>query len=260
VDERLERALIAAARRYAPALAPAGWRAPGDYEGALPDLARSLAEHGVLIAAVQSPAGQSALVTPVWVDGLQTVYAALAQALFPSYTGLSAFYADSGEPPLVLLQGEAIAVIMALAGYIVPYLAARHGAYPPENELLDLLDAVLDWLEAADLSRTDFLRLRGEASALLRPLLDSPARPTAIAPAMAGAPIPARARPAPPNLPEAVPKNATPPPLTLPEAAPRDATPPPVSLPEAPRPPLPLVFEPPARPARRRPPVPNLPE
>ncbi|HYO89610.1 MAG TPA: hypothetical protein VER79_13250 [Candidatus Limnocylindrales bacterium] len=252
MDERLERALIAVARRYAPSLAPPGWQRPGDYDGRLPELAGVLAEHSVLVTLVQSPPGQSVLVTPVWVDGLQTLYACLAGALFPSYTGINAFYADQNEPPIVLLQGEATPVIMALAGYIIPYLAARHGANPPESEQLDLLDAALDWLEAADLSRTDFLRLRGEAVSLLRPLLDSPARPTALAPAARGAPIPARTRPAPASLPEAKPAGATPPPTTLPEAA--------SSLPEAPRPPLPVVFQPPARPARRRPPVPNLPE
>lgn len=260
MDERLERALIAVARRYAPALAPPGWQKPGDYDDSLPELAQALAEQGVLVTMVQSPAGQSALVTPVWVDGIQTLYACLAGALFPSYTGISAFYADQNEPPIVLLQGEATPVLMALAGYIIPYLAARYGANPPESEQLDLLDAALDWLEAADLSRTDFLRLRAEAVSLLRPLLDSAAHPSALAPAMPGAPIPARTRPAPASLPEAKPVGATPPPTTLPEAAPRNATPAPVHLPEAPRPPLPVVFEPPARSARRRPPLPNLPE
>lgn len=260
MDERLERALIAVARRYAPALAPANWQKAGDYDGTLAQLAQALAEQGVLVTLVQPPAGQSAFVTPVWVDSLQALYAALAGHLFPSSAGISPFYADANEPPVVLLHGESVAVIMALSGYIVPYLAARQGANPPEDEQIDLLDAMLDWLEAADLSRAEFLKLRGEAVALLRPLLDSPARPMPLAPAMRGAPVPARTRPAPSSLPESAPKQATPPPATLPEAALRNTTPPPVHLPEAPRPPLPLVFEPPARPARRRPPVPNLPE
>lgn len=260
MDERFERALIAVARRYAPALAPANWQKAGDYGGTLAELAQALAEQGVLVIPVQSPAGESAFATPVWVDGLQTLYAALAGALFPSYTGISPFYVDQNEPPIVLLQGEAVAIIMVFAGYIVPYLAARQASNPPEAEQIDLFDAALDWLEAADLSRTDFLKLRGEAIALLRPLLDSPARPVALAPVMRGAPVPVRTPPAPPSLPESAPKQITPPPATLPEDAPRSAAPPPSKLPETPRPPLPLVFEPPARTARRRPPVPNLPE
>lgn len=264
MDDRIERALIAVARRYAPALAPPGWQKPGDYRGTLPELAQALAEQGVLVTVVQSPEGQTSLVTPVWVDGLEAFYGCLAGALFPSYTAVSAFYADQGEPPILLIHGMATPVMLALAGYVLPYLAARHGVNPPESEQIALCDAVLDWLEAADLSRAEFLRLRAEAVSLLRPLLDSPARPRALTPTAPGAPIPARTRPAPAHLPEARPSGSTPPPSTLPEATPAAARPAPPNLPEAapagPRLPLPIVFEPPARPARRRPPVPNLPE
>ncbi len=264
MDDRIERALIAVARRYAPALAPPGWQKPGDYRGTLPELAQALAEHGVLVTVVHPPEGQSALVTPVWVDAIEAFYACLAGALFPSYTAINAFYADQSEPPVLLVHGTATPVVLALAGYVLPWLAARHGLNPPESEQAALCDAVLDWLEAADLSRADFLRLRAEATALLRPLLDSPARPRSLTPAAPGAPILARTRSAPASLPEAKPAGSTPPPATLPESAPAHARSAPASLPEAapagPRPPLPVVFQPPARPARRRPPVPNLPE
>jgi len=257
-DDRIERALIGVARRYAPPLAPPGWQQPGDYRGPLSELARGLAEHGALVTVVDAPAGQSALVTPLWTESLTALYTCLSRALFPSSTGIQAFYAEPGEPPILLLVGASIPVMMALAGYVLPYLAVRHSANPPDQEPTTLLDALLAWLEAGDLERVDYLRVRNEAVELLRPLLDSPARPRALAPAALDAPIPARSRPAPASLPEAKPAGSTPPPVSLPEAPPA-ARPAPANLPEAgpPRPPLPVVFEPPPRPVRRRPPLPE---
>lgn len=258
MDDRIERALIAGARRYAPPLAPPGWQKPGDYQKPLAELARGLAEYGVLVTVVQSPSGQSALVTPVWVDALQTLYTRLTVTLFPSYTGIQAFYADAAEPPILLVHGASIPVVMALSGYVLPCCAVRHGANPPASELTALVDAALDWLEAGDLTRAEYVALRDEAVLLMRPLLDSPAKVRAMAPAFPDAPIRARSRPAPGNLPEAKPAGSTPPPRSLPESAP-PVRPAPVSVPEAglPRPPLPVVFEPPPRPARRRPPLPD---
>lgn len=257
-NERLERALIGVARRYAPPLAPPGWRQPGDYRGPLAELAAALAENGALVTLVESPPGQSNLITPLWTDSLITLYTCLSRALFPSSTAIQPFYAEPGEPPILLLYGASIPVIMVLSGYVLPYLAARHGANPPDSEAAALFDAALDWLEAGDLPREEYLRLRNEATELLYPLLDSAARPYALAPAAPDAPIPARTRAAPTSLPEAKPAASTPPPMSLPEA-PTTARAAPPNLPEAgpPRPPLPVVFERPARPVRRRPPLPE---
>ena len=256
MDDRIERALIAAARRYAPPLAPPGWTKPGDFRGSLPDLAGSLSGYGVLVLALQTPPGQSTLAAPIWVDALQTLYTSLTAALFPSSTTIQAFYADGEEPPIVLLHGASIPAMIALARYVLPYTAARFGAHPSDSECSALLDAALGWLEASDLARTDYLRLRTELLTEFHPLLDGGVRPRALATAAPDAPIPARSRPAPPSLPEARPASATPPPATLPEAAPAAQAP--IATP--PRPPLPVVFEPPAKPARRRPPLPSLPE
>ena len=55
---RLEHALITVARRYAPALIPAGWQKPGDYPGALPELARALASYNVLLMSAEAPQAQ----------------------------------------------------------------------------------------------------------------------------------------------------------------------------------------------------------
>lgn len=256
-DDRIERALIGVARRYAPPLAPPGWKQPGDYRGPLAELARGLAGYGALVTVIEAPAGQSGLIAPLWTDSLTALYACLCGALFPSAATVQAFYADAGEPPILLLHGSSIPVIMVLSSYALPYLAAQHGAEAAEGEMISLFDAALDWLEAGDLPPSDFARLRSDAVDLLRPLLDSPARPRALAPAAPEAPVPVRKKAAPASLPEAKPQGS-PPPMTLPEArtTPRPA---PVNLPESgpPRPPLPLVFEPPARPARRRPPLPE---
>lgn len=75
---RLERNLIAAARRYAPALIPAGWQKPGDYTGSLPNLARALATYNVLVMGGEAP--QSAV--KGWTDGYQSLYRVLSESCF----------------------------------------------------------------------------------------------------------------------------------------------------------------------------------
>ena len=84
---RLERNLIAAARRYAPALIPGGWQKPGDYTGSLLNLARALATYNVVVMAGDAP--QSTV--KGWTDGYQSLYRTLCDALFPSFMKISAF-------------------------------------------------------------------------------------------------------------------------------------------------------------------------
>ncbi len=264
---RLERSLIAVARRYAPALIPSGWQKPGDYPGALPDLARALAAYNVLIMAADASQG----VVKSWTDGYLDFYQLLSSALFPSFTRASAFYVDQEEPLIVAIYGEATPVIVALAGFVAPYVVARQGTRPMEVEILGMVDMILEEIEATDLTREEYRRLRDSGASVLRQLLESqvrqlpvtpPTRPifnemVAQRPALKTEKHPLVAPPQPLDLPE-----PPPPPATLPEEP--QAPPPPPELPET-APPrrfdpdaVPIFFNP-GRTTLPKPPVPPLP-
>jgi hypothetical protein len=238
---RLERNLIHVARKYAPALIPAGWQKPGDYPRPLPELARALATYNVLVMA--GDAGQASV--KAWTDGYQSIYQALASALFPSFQRVSAFYLDQEQPLMVALYGEATPVMVSLAGFIVPYVVARQGTRPLEVELIGMVDMILEELEATDLPRDEYRRLRDSGAGLLRNLLDAgvrqlavtPAarsifdemtapRPDSPAPSAAGVAKTAQAAPPPPaDLPEPpmppdLPEYIPPPPTSVPQEAP----------------------------------------
>ena len=205
---RLETNLIHVARRYAPTLIPAGWQKPGDYSGALSDLARALATYNVLVLVGDVPA----TAVKAWTDGYSDFYALLAGALFPSYTRVSAFYLDQAAPPLVAVYGEATPVITALAGFVAPYVVARQGTRPSEVEVQGMMDMILEELEATDLPRGDYRRLRDSGAAYLRALLEGEGRQFPLTPA--ARPIFAEMAAAPANIPA---KPAPPPPTDLPE-------------------------------------------
>lgn len=276
---RLEHGLIAVARRYAPTLIPSGWQKPGDYPGALPELARALAAYNVLILAADAP--QNAV--KAWTDGYLDCYKLLSSALFPSFTRASAFYVDQEEPLIVAIYGEATPVIVALAGFVAPYVSARQGTRPMEVEMLGMMDMILEELEATDLAREEYRRLRDSGAAVLRQLLDQPVRQIAVTPptrpifnemaaqrpatrtethAQVAAPPAERATPPPPaDLPE-----PPPPPATLPEEAQTRAlpSPPPPELPESAAarhfdPDAVPIFFNPSRTTLPKPPVPPLP-
>jgi hypothetical protein len=243
MKERLERTLIDLARRHAPQLAPGQWSRPGDYVRPLPELARLLAENGALplLGDVPVPYTNEASVhLKLWVDTYTQVYSVLTGALFPSHSQCSAHYADNDWPPFVVLIGSAGPVLGAMGGYIAPFVAVRQGGQPAsEVELRGLIDRVLDELEAHDLPREQFTRLRNDLVGYVKDLLALHVRQmplTPPAPDLFGISAP------PPTLPDERP-------TTLPATP--TSTPPP-SLPEAPR------GE--RKPGKRRPPIPDLPD
>ena len=242
---RLEHALITVARRYAPALIPAGWQKPGDYSGALPELARALASYNVLLMSAEAP--QTSV--KHWTDGYQGFYQLLSGALFPSFMRVSAFYIDQQEPLIVALYGEATPVITAMAGYVAPYVVARQGTRPLEVEMLGMMDMILEEVEATDLARDEYRRLRDSGAQVLRQLLDSGVRQMPLTPptrAMIFDEMSAQ-RPTPPAPQPQAQRAAPPPPTDLPEPPPSIT--PPTDLPEyLPPPPVtPPVEEAPKR-------------
>ena len=213
-SSRLENGLIHVARRYAPALIPAGWQKPGDYGGALPELARALATYNVLIMAGESVQAS----VKVWTDGYLDFYRLLCGALFPSYGRVTAFYIDQEQPLLVAVYGEATPVIVAMAGFVAPYVVARQGTRPLEVEVVGMMDMILEELEATDLPRDEYRRLRDNGAAMLRQLLETDVRQLPLTPP--ARPIfddMAAQRPATQAQPAAAQRTAPPPPTDLPE-------------------------------------------
>jgi hypothetical protein len=275
-NARLERVLMRLARRYAPPLVTPGWEAPGDYPGRLSDLATALAGYDLFVTTCQPPAGAdaAAIVTP-WVETYVRLYDVLARAVFPSFRQVDAYYGDYEEPPIIVIKGEATPVIMMLAGFIAPYIAARQATRSVTDfELVGLMELILDELEAGDLPREALRQVRDEAAQQVRQLLSSPVqqlRMTAPKPALARSfdiadtgeiAIAPPVQPAPASIPEipAVGAPATPPPPDrLPEL---DSLGAPATVPEESRPfgaSIPIFFESKPR-GRRPPPVPDLPD
>lgn len=267
-DARLEIALIAAARRHAPALVPAGWAHAGDYRAPLSMLAGELARHHLLATTGVSDNqdGLAGMRYNDWAGLYSALYTRISAVLFPSYPEVNAFYADEQVPPILLVHGQVMPVIDAIARYIVPFVAAKQGAHVADMELLGLIDKVLLALEGDDLVRAAYRGLQGECAAIVRGLLDCGVRQHSLVPpadelGLITLPtdLPASAPPPPPP---------PPPPAELPETGQLTALPDlPPSLPEDD--PLPFragdvpIFFSPKRTAegqKRRPPVPDLPE
>lgn len=245
---RLESALIAVARRYVPALVPPGWTTAGDYPFGLSNLARRLADQGALVIAaeVRAAVPDAALYYKDWAETYTRLYTRLCTTLFPSFMTISAAYVDQSEPPIAVIQGECAPVVAALGGYIAPYTATRTGTRPSEIEIRGVIDVMLDALEAGDLSRDEYVRLRDESAAIARRLLDLPLRQIVITPparAIFGEiepiepPRPPTPMPDLPAMPVDMPE-VPPPPPSLPEAPAKGSTPP--FAPDA----IPIFFNP----------------
>lgn len=270
MNERLERALITIARRSAPSLIPPGWQQPGDYGRPLSELAGALAAHNVLVIIGDLPpelAHQAAVHFKDWADCYVQFYTRLCQTLFPSFTQINAYYADQEWPPVVVLYGAATPLIVVLAEYVAPFVAARQERPASDVELRGLLDTILDELEAGDLPRDEYRRLLDEGVGVLKQLLAAQVRQLPLTPpaqAIAGAqtetmPVP----PAPPpTLPPETPAPNVPPPVTLPEDVPallpEDV--PSETVTRFSTGEVPIFFDSKPRAGKRRPPVPDLPE
>src|SRR5262249_25483974 len=117
-----------------------------------------------------------------WTDGYLDFYRLLSSALFPSFTRVSAFYVDQREPLIVAIYGEATPVIGAMAGFVAPYVVTRQGTRPVEVELLGMMDMILEEVEATDLPREEYRRLRDSGAQVLRNLLNAEVRQWPVTP------------------------------------------------------------------------------
>lgn len=191
-DARLETHLISIAQRYAAELVPPNWTKPGDYRAPLPRLALALADYNYLLMWCVVPpqyATDSAYYVQEWVGNYAHLYEVLTQTLFPSFTQMSAWYADAESPPLVIIRGTATPVIRTLASFVAPYVAARQpaAALVSDYELYGLSEQILLELEAAEgLTRAEQQQLRDAVAAQVRALLNGVAQQRQLTEAKAG--------------------------------------------------------------------------
>lgn len=258
MNERLERALIAVARRSAPPLVPSSWRQPGDYPRPLSELAGALAANNVLVLIgdlAPELAHQAAVHFKDWADAYVQLYTQLCETLFPSFTQVNAYYADQEWPPVVVIYGAATPVIVVLAEYVAPYVVARQRQTPSDVEIRGLIDTILDELEADDLPRDEYRRLRDECVGILKQLLATQVRQLPLTPsAISITGEETVAMPPPPDTLPPEPPPVAQPPDTLPEDVPSE----PVAKFQTGE--VPIFFDVERRSNTRRPPVPDLPE
>jgi len=222
-DGRLEAILLNLIRRYAPSA-----KFPS---GDLSTLADLLTAHHVLVIVGEPLTDDAPQQATQWANGYMGLYHLLAGALFPGLNQahpVQASYADDQWPAVVVIVGEVVSVIGALAGLVAPFVVMRQGdTRISEAELTGLMEYVLDDLEASDLPRDDYRRLRDEGAAMLHQLLTVPIRQlpltraqralfedtTPVKPVLPGEektephtevepPLPVKPPPAPPDLPE----------------------------------------------------------
>jgi hypothetical protein len=223
----------------AQALAPAAW-------------AHTLALHDRLILGTDlAPAyhAQAGVLLNEWAEHVTGVYTMLTAALFPSFTGFSASYADEAWPPVVVFTGACAPVVRALASYIAPVVAELalgrvvNPAWDAAAYAAALGDAVLVLLDAPEPARAS---LSSALAARVQAWAAHPVKTAAFAPPVgwaetwalglraartqASVPQPEPAQPEPARPEPALPGPAQPRPI-LPEPAlpePAQPTPPPI--------------------------------
>jgi|FLYN01.1.fsa_nt_gi hypothetical protein len=212
-DPRLEQILTKLAMRHAPELLR---QLPAGKTERIPALARRLASYNllVLMGQVSQPVTSPDTIMRVqtWADGYIRLYSLLAHDLFPSFTHISAQYADDKLPVVIVIKGAATPIVHVLAGFVSPFIAQRQGqATVSEVELLGLMDTILEELEASDLPREEYKHLRADGMAILKDMLRAPVRQLPLTPFD---------RPLFSDIPVITPQQPEPlpPPITLPEA------------------------------------------
>jgi len=175
---RFEQILYRLAQQHAQHLTPPGWNQGGDPVERLQTLARRLASYNVLVLVgdVPSDIGQlRELHINDWTQGYGQLYHLLAGVLFPSFNNVTAYYADEADPPAIVMNGDSTPVMVVLAGYVAPYMAARqpHHQTVSDNELLRLMDFLITELEGNDLPANAREHLQVTGVQVLRQMLRS---------------------------------------------------------------------------------------
>ncbi|MGJ3239062.1 MAG: hypothetical protein ACFE0Q_10195 [Anaerolineae bacterium] len=152
-------------------------QAPDEIDARLLYLADSLAGHGFLVLVADVPVNNFDHMLSAWVDHYRQLYDVLANALFPFFKTFNPGLADGLRPSVVVLNGEAAAVMHVLAGYVVPYVAIRQQTrIISEPEIRGLMTYILEELQADDLSPKQYAQLLDQCGSLIAQLIMIPIR------------------------------------------------------------------------------------
>lgn len=183
---RIERILIKLAQQHAPHLLSAKLLNLPDVISRCQELARGLTSNGILVLVGDFsalPLDEQNRTVQEWVRLHGQMYNLLSLKLFPTYSRIAAFYADTHTlpVPVVVFDGDATPVIQTITGYIVPYLALRQSQHPhSELEIRGLMVTVLEELEAQDVPRTVYQQMLESGVALVIALIGLPMRHLAL--------------------------------------------------------------------------------
>ena len=167
---RMERILKKLAQGHRPYLLN---NLPADMDARLRLLADGLAKEGVLVIVGEIPVRDHDTGVSKWVGAYGDLFMLMAKGIFPSLARLEAVFADSHQPPIVVIDGQPAAVIEALARYVAPFLAMRQNdKRVTDAELRGLMQFMLDELEAKDVADAVYTHMWQEGIMILRYLLN----------------------------------------------------------------------------------------
>ena len=170
MEKRLNDILSGMAKQHAYHILP---NAPKDARR-LGYLADGLATNGFLVMVAVIPENNHEFLLNTWADSYKRLYAVISSHLFPSYTGINMWMADSMLPPVVVIQGQTPAVIQVLAGYVVPYVAMRQKMRTTSDaEIRGLMTYILDELDD-ELNRVTYDAIWRQCTQIIRQLLTIP--------------------------------------------------------------------------------------
>ena len=141
-------------------------------------LAAGLARHGVLVIYVTLQVNaqeEREQYINNRVSGFANLYTLLTEALFPTFTHISAFDADREDPPVVILQGKSAPVIQLFADVLVPFIAvSQDKRLVSDAELRTVMTILLEELEGQDLPLAQYNAVLREGMLWIRQLLTMP--------------------------------------------------------------------------------------
>ncbi len=171
MNKRLDGILSTITQQYAYHLLQS---APTD-DSRLGYLADGLANNGFLVMVADVPVNNFDFLCRTWIDSYNRLYGVISSNLFPLFTAVNLGTADAMRPPVIVMQGEAPAVIQVLAGYIVPYVAMRQKTNTiSDAEIRGLMTYILDDLEADELDRGQYDAISRECTQIIRQLITLP--------------------------------------------------------------------------------------
>jgi hypothetical protein len=180
MHKRIEQALTYLATQRAPHVLYQVPKPPAPERPQL--LAEALAREGLLVLWADVPASLGTRQQEVinqWVTLYGNLYRTLTDALFTQLGEVRASMIDNA-PTLALLDGLCAPVIRAVAGYVVPYVAHRHGTSPNLMEMRGMMDYILEDLQGLTLPLARQKAVIEESTHLISALVGLPLVPKSL--------------------------------------------------------------------------------